>query len=150
MLRTVIALAFAAGFQVGDTRPPPPPKNLLVWRADDVVEKGGDKTFIAFGTRKGGHYVFRARRECTQQAVAVYTGYGVVWRRHSSDIFGIDFRITFGQGEKLIMNVGNRKPEQTELAFTATEDNVQIRIRDNWELPRTVSCLVDDIQVLTQ
>src|SRR6185295_5467514 len=146
----LVCLSFGAGFEVGDTKSPPPPaakKADLVWSTSEVVEKAGDRTFVAAGTKKGERYVFHARGVCVWQSIALWTQFGPVRRARIGRIFGIDFRVQFGAGEKKMMNVGERRPEQTELTFVADSDDVAIRITDAWDLPEKVLCTVDGIEV---
>ena len=143
----ILALALRGGFEVGDTKPAVT-KSAFVWRTTEVVEKAGDKTFTATGTKKGGEYLFRARGVCAWPSITLWTHLGPVRRQRIADIFGIDFQVTFGGGERQFMNVGSRRPELTELKFTADSDDVKIRIRDAWELPDKVFCTVDGIEVV--
>ena len=119
----------------------------LVWQTADQLEKGTNRTFVAVGTQKGGRYLFRARGVCDVK-VWTHTGRGWTIRSQSERIFGIDFRVTLGSGAKQILNVGDKKPEQTELAFVADRDDVPIHIQDSWELPEKVSCTIDGVEVV--
>lgn len=149
MLAPLTLLILGGGFEVGgDAKAEAPAAPAFVWRATEIVEKGGDKTFVATGTKKGHAYLFRARGVCIYQSLSLWSQWGLVRRQRVGRIFGIDFRVTFGAGERQIMSVGERKPEQTELAFTADSDDVAIRIQDNWELPPQVSCTIDGIEVV--
>src|SRR5262245_22498651 len=131
----LIALVAGAGFEVGDTKTteaPPATKSDLVWSTPDVLGKAVDKTLVATGTKKGGRYVFHARGVCRWEGISLYTQFGMWNRSRIGSIFGIDFRVTFGSGERKHMSVGDRRPEQTELTFVADADDVPIRITDAW------------------
>src|SRR5262245_38700619 len=131
MSRLILLALLGAGFEVGDTKASPPAKSAFVWRTQEIVEKAGDKTFTAAGTKKGNRYVFHARGVCTWQSISLWTGYGMVRRQRIGNIFGIDFQVTIGNGDKKFMNVGARRPEITEVTFVADSDDVKIRVRDN-------------------
>lgn len=146
MLAPLILVVLAGGFEVGGDTKVAQTKSQLVWSTSELVEKGGDKTFTATGTRKGHRYLFRARGFCAWQGISLW---GLVTRQRIGRIFGIDFRVTFGAAERKIMNVGERKPEQTELELVADSDDVAIRITDSWPLPAGVYCVVDGIEVVT-
>src|SRR4051812_3734581 len=96
----LLALTLRAGFEVGDPKAPAPApkKTELVWSTNEVVEKGGDRTFTATGTRRGQRYTFRARGVCVWQSITLYTRYGLVRRERIGEIFGIDFRVMLGSG----------------------------------------------------
>ena len=139
VVRALVSLLLLAA-PAGQPRP-----GDLIWQSSEALDKGANRTFVAVGTRRGTRYLFRARGVCETR---VWTRNGWTVRARSESIFGIDFRITFGSGEKQVLNVGDKKPEQTELAFVADGDDVPIRIRDNWDLPEKVSCTVDGFEVV--
>lgn len=133
---------------LGDDSPPERPGDL-VWRTTEVVEKGGDKTFMATGTRKGHRYVFRSRGLCQRKQWPVWVPYGMPRRPYRQEwMFGLDFRVTFGGQPSRGLEVGEGKPAKTELTFTADRDDLPIRIEDHWEQPAGVQCTIDDLQVV--
>ncbi|MBL8952150.1 MAG: hypothetical protein JNK82_15315 [Myxococcaceae bacterium] len=159
MVGPLTLLVLAGGFEVGDEAAKKPTGSVktdsvtgepaaetAVWKTSEVVEKGGDKTFTATGTKKGVTYVFKARGFCVNPSRTPWLG--TVRRGRPDRIFGIDFRVTFGGGERQLMNVGERRPLDTALTFTADADDVAIRIEDYWELPKSVSCTIDGIEVV--
>lgn len=132
--------------------PPAPPPNLLVWRTDDVLGKGVNRTLVAKGTRAGQRYRFHATGVCKWEGTPIYFLGGPPGRmfRRSSSIFGIDFRVQFGAtGERQLLNVGSSRPEETNLEFVADTDDAQIRVFDNWDLPKGVVCTIEGLEVLT-
>ncbi len=50
-------------------------------------------------------------------------------------------------GDARLLDVGDRTPETTELAFTAPTDDVTLRVWDQWEQPKSVPCVVDGLEV---
>ena len=144
MLRIALAIVLA-----GDAVPAPRPGDLI-WKTSATVEKGGDETFVTTGTRAGQRYLFRARGICKLKPGAVWLGVPFGWRERErkESIFGIDFRVVFGSGDPRMMQVGDGKVDRTELVFVADRDDTPIRIVDHWELPKDVTCTIDNIEVV--
>lgn len=121
----------------------------LVWRSPDTLGKGVSHTYTAIGTRKGEAYVFRARGECRWSPKQIVTRYGTILRDRPDRIFGIDFRVKFGEQEKRFLDVGEAQPVQTELVFVADRDDVTVQIVDAaFGLPQNVNCWVDGLEIV--
>ena len=136
------------------TAPEPPltPPSTLVWRTDDVLGRGADRSFIATGTRAGQRYRLKATGVCKWEGTPVYFVGGPPGRvfRRTGHIFGIDFRVQLGGSpDKQILEVGAHRPEETALDFVADHDDVPLRIFDNWDLPKGVTCTIDGIEVVS-
>lgn len=125
------------------------PPGQLVWSTPDQLTKGSSRTFIAKGTRKGNQYVFRARGECRWLPRQLVTEFGFVFTRERPErIFGIDFRVKFGQQAHRFLEVGERVPAQSELVFVADQDDVSVHVADVFELPEGVVCTVDELEIV--
>jgi hypothetical protein len=134
------------------TEPEAPPERPFYWTTPDVLGRGADRTFVIKGTRAGGRYRFQATGVCKWEGIPMHFVGGPPHRmfRRTGHIFGIDFRIQFGSSpEKVILNVGTNRPEQTALDFVADRDDVAVRVFDNWDLPKGVTCSIDGIGVLS-
>lgn len=134
------------------TEPEAPPERPFYWASPDVLGKGVDRVFVIKGTKAGQRYRFQATGVCKWEGTPVYFVGGPPGRtfRHTGTIFGIDFRVQFGaSAEKVLLNVGAHRPERTAIDFVADRDDVQIRVFDNWDLPKGVQCTLDDLGVVT-
>ena len=153
MLLTLIALLLSAD-------PPKERPGDLVWATPESLQKGGDRTFMALGTREGHRYIFRARGRCDRDPIVTLSTVAplqggparglpiAVIRPQPEPIFGIDFRVIFGSLPHRFLNMGEGKPEQTELTFIADRDDLPIRLSDHWELPKSVKCTVDNFEIV--
>jgi hypothetical protein len=122
----------------------------VVWKSNDTLKEGADKTFIAKGTRKGTTYVFKARGLCKWQPKRLRTRRGSIKRDRPDRIFGIDFRVMFGEQEKQFLEVGEAESLETSLVFVADQNDMRVRVFDAFELPDKVDCKIDGLQIVTQ
>ena len=120
-----------------------------VWASQETLTKGANRTFVAKGTRAGQTYVFRARGQCKWQPKILRTRRGRIKRDRPDGIFGIDFRVKFGEQEKRFLDVGEGEPLDSALVFVADEDDVKVRVFDAFELPDKVDCKIDKLQIVT-
>lgn len=116
------------------------------WHTADTIQNGGDKTFTLSGTRAGQRYVLKVRAVCVPTPKWTWRGRQWTDRNHAK-VFGADFRVSFNGGDARLIDVGDRKPETTELAFTAPTDDATLRVWDQWEQPKSVPCVVDGLEV---
>ena len=122
----------------------------LVWSTDEVLTKGASRTYTARGTRKGEPYLFRARGECRNERRPIYSYWGPIYRDRPDRIFGIDFRVEFGQQHHQFLEVGEAKVEQTEIRFIADRDDVSVHVFDGgFGLPDHVMCAIDGLEVVS-
>ena len=122
----------------------------LVWSTDEVLTKGASRTYNLKGTRKGEPYIFRARGECRWLPRQIYSYWGPIYRERPDRIFGIDFRVEFGQQQHQFLEVGEAKIEQTEIRFVADRDDMSLHVYDGgFGLPDHVVCAIDGLEVVS-
>ncbi len=134
------------------TEPEAPAPRPFYWSTPEVLGRGVDRTFVIKGTRAGQRYRFQATGVCRWEGTPVYFVGGPVGRsfRKTGHIFGIDFRVLFGaSGEKRLLTVGTNRPEQSAIDFVAERDDEVVRVLDNWDLPKGVTCTIDAIGVVS-
>jgi hypothetical protein len=121
----------------------------VVWSTGDTLRSGDDRTFTAKGTVKGQSYVFRASGQCKWEPKVIRTRRRVIRRDRPDRIFGIDFRVEFGNQEKRFLEVGEAETLETELEFVADSDDMKLRVFDAFKLPDKVHCTIHGIQIVS-
>src|SRR5690348_12881330 len=100
----------------------------VVWSTGEVLGSGGDRTFIAKGTRRGQAYVFRARGQCKWEPKLLRGRYRNIYRERPDRIFGIDFRVELGGQEKRFLDVGDAETTESEIKFVADSDDLKVHV----------------------
>jgi len=130
------------------------PSNHVVWHTGDRVSRAGDRTFSAKGTKKGQPYVFRSIGSC-QKHRNIRRAWGVraaPLEDPEAMVFGIDFRVSIGGGDPVVLRTGESEQtgeETTAIPFTASADNVSIRVFDRSDASQPMNCYIHGIAVTT-